>query len=282
MSPEVEEVGQQPSRDRFTVARDGVVATVGLAGPGGKAVMDEAFFAELGATFTELDADDAVRAVVLSGAGDHFSYGLDLAAAAGTFAPLRQATHAGARQELMALIRRWQAALDTVANLRKPTVAAVTGWCIGGGVDLAVACDVRVASADAVFSVREAKVGIVADLGSLQRLVGVIGDGHLRELALTGDDVDAARAARIGLVNHVHATPAEARTAAAELAARMAANSPLVLRGIKDVLDTERGPRVEAGLRYTAVWNSAFLLSDDLDEAMLAFLERRPPEYTGR
>lgn len=267
---------------RFTVSCDGAVATVGLAGPGGKAVMDDAFFAELAATFTELDADDAVRAVVLTGAGDHFSYGLDLAAAAGTFAPLRAATHAGARQELMALIRRWQAALDTVANLRKPTVAAVTGWCIGGGVDLAVACDVRVASADAVFSVREAKVGIVADLGSLQRLVGVIGDGHLRELALTGDDVDAARAARIGLVNHVHDTATETRTAAADLAARMAANSPLVLRGIKDVLDAERGPRVEAGLRYTAVWNSAFLLSDDLDEAMLAFLERRPPEFTGR
>ncbi|WP_436702279.1 crotonase/enoyl-CoA hydratase family protein [Nocardioides sp. BYT-33-1] len=267
---------------RFTITRDGAVATVALAGPGGKAVMDDAFFAELDATFTELDADDAVRAVVLTGAGRHFSYGLDLAAAAQTFAPLRAATHAGARQELMALIRRWQAALDVVASLRKPTIAAVTGWCIGGGVDLAVACDVRVASADAVFSVREAKVGIVADLGSLQRLVGVIGDGHLRELALTGDDVDATRAERIGLVNQVHPTAEDARTAAAGLAARMAANSPLVLRGVKDVLDAERGPRVEAGLRYTAVWNSAFLLSDDLDEAMLAFLERRPPEFTGR
>ncbi|MCR1783445.1 crotonase/enoyl-CoA hydratase family protein [Nocardioides carbamazepini] len=267
---------------RFTVTREGAVTTVGIAGAGGKAVMDEAFFAELAATFAELDADDSVRAVVLTGAGKHFSYGLDLAAAAQTFAPLRAANHAGARQELMALIRRWQAALDVVANLRKPTVAAVTGWCIGGGVDLAVACDVRVASADAVFSVREAKVGIVADLGSLQRLVGVIGDGHLRELALTGDDVDAARGAQIGLVNHVHASADETRTAAAGLAARMAANSPLVLRGIKDVLGAERGPRVEAGLRYTAVWNAAFLLSDDLDEAMLAFLERRPPEFTGR
>ncbi|WGX96310.1 crotonase/enoyl-CoA hydratase family protein [Nocardioides sp. L-11A] len=270
------------TESRFTVSRDGAVATVGLAGPGGKAVMDDAFFGELAATFAGLDADDAVRAVVLAGAGKHFSYGLDLAAAAQTFAPLRAATHAGARQELLALIRRWQAALDVVANLRKPTVAAVTGWCIGGGVDLAVACDVRVASADAVFSVREAKVGIVADLGSLQRLVGVIGDGHLRELALTGDDIDADRAARIGLVNHVHPSADEARTAAAGIAARMAANSPLVLRGVKDVLEAERGPRVEAGLRYTAVWNAAFLLSDDLDEAMLAFLERRPPEFTGR
>jgi enoyl-CoA hydratase len=270
------------SEPRFTVTRDGAVATVGLAGPGGKAVMDDAFFVELAATFAELDADDAVRAIVVSGAGPHFSFGLDLAAAAQTFAPLRAATHAGARQELLALIRRWQAALDVVAGVRKPTVAAVTGWCIGGGVDLAVACDVRVASADATFSVREAKVGIVADLGSLQRLVGVIGDGHLRELALTGDDIDADRAAAIGLVNHVLPSPDDARAAAATLAARMAANSPLVLRGIKDVLDAERAPRVEAGLRYTAVWNSAFLLSDDLDEAMAAFAERRRPDFTGR
>ncbi|TNM36188.1 crotonase/enoyl-CoA hydratase family protein [Nocardioides albidus] len=267
---------------RFSVTRDGAVATVGLAGPGGKPVMDEAFFVEMGATFAELDADDDVRAIVVTGAGSHFSFGLDLASAARSFAALREATHAGARKEFLASIRRWQAAFDVLAGTRTPTVAAITGWCIGGGVDLAVACDVRVASADAVFSIREAKVGIVADLGSLQRLVGVIGDGHLRELALTGDDIDAARAAEIGLVNHVHASADDARAAAADLAGRMAANSPLVLQGIKDVLDAERGPRVEAGLRYTAVWNAAFLVSDDLEEAMAAFAERRPPEFTGR
>lgn len=270
------------TEQRFTVTRDGHVATVELAGPGGKAVMDETFFVELGETFAGLDADADVRAIVVTGAGPHFSFGLDLQAAAQTFAPLRSATDAGARQHLLELIRRWQGALDAVAKTRTPTVAAVTGWCIGGGVDLAVACDVRVASADAVFSVREAKVGIVADLGSLQRLVGVIGDGHLRELALTGDDIGAERAAAIGLVNHVETDAAAARVAAQELAARMAANSPLVLHGIKDVLDAERGPRVEAGLRYTAVWNAAFLLSDDLDEAMLSFVEKRPPEFTGK
>ncbi|KRB80463.1 enoyl-CoA hydratase [Nocardioides sp. Root190] len=267
---------------RFTVTHDGHVATVELAGSGGKAVMDEAFFVELEETFTSLDADPEVRAIVVTGSGAHFSFGLDLQEAARTFVPLRTATDAGGRQHLLALIRRWQGALDAVANTRTPTVAAVTGWCIGGGVDLAVACDVRVASADAVFSVREAKVGIVADLGSLQRLVGVIGDGHLRELALTGDDIDAERAAAIGLVNHVHPDAAAARTAARELAGRIAANSPLVLHGIKDVLDVERGPRVEAGLRYTAVWNAAFLLSNDLDEAMSSFAEKRPPEFTGR
>lgn len=270
------------SEGRFTITREGAVAIVELAGPRGRAVMDDAFFVELAATTTALDDDEAVRAIVYAGTGGHFSFGLDLQAAAQTFAPLRGRTDAGGRQELLGLIRRWQATLDTVAKSRTPTVAAVTGWCIGGGVDLAVACDVRIASADATFSVREAKVGIVADLGSLQRLVGVIGDGHLRELALTGDDIDAERAAAIGLVNHVHPDADSARAAAVELAGRIAANSPLVSRGIKDVLDAERGPRVEAGLRYTAVWNAAFLLSDDLDEAMTAFVEKRPPEFDGR
>lgn len=264
------------------VARDDHVATVTLAGPDGKSVMDEAFFLGLEATFVALDAEEDVRAVVLTGAGGNFSYGLDLKQAFETFAPLLGRTDAGPRVEFLQLIRRWQATLDAVARCRKPTIAAISGWCIGGGIDLAAACDVRVAAQDATFSVREARMAIVADLGSLQRLVGIIGDGHLRELALTAEDFDAARAERIGLVNALHADADATLAAAQEVAARMAANSPLVLQGVKDVLDAERGPRVEAGLRYTAVWNSAFLLSDDFQEALGAFMERRPPDYKGR
>ena len=270
------------SEPRFEIDRDGFVATVRLAGPGGKAVMDDAFFTELGETFRALDADPEVRAIVVTGPGKDFSHGLDLVSAGGFFGRLLADPGAAARAELHALIRRWQDALTAVADCRTPTIAAVTGWCIGGGVDLIAACDVRVASADATFSVREAKVAIVADLGSLQRLVGIIGDGHLRELALTGDDIDAARALRIGLVNDVYDDADATRAAAADLAARIAANSPLVIGGVKDVLDAERAPRVEAGLRYTAAWNSAFLLSDDLVEAMTSFMEKRPAKYTGR
>jgi enoyl-CoA hydratase len=264
------------------VARDGHVATVTLAGPDGRCTMDEAFFLGLGATFRALDADEEVRAVVVTGNQGNFSYGLDLKATAGTFGPMMGRTDAGPRVEFLRQIREWQATVDAVAKCRKPTIAAVTGWCIGGGVDIAAACDVRVCSQDAVFSVREAKMAIVADLGSLQRLVGIIGDGHLRELALTAEDFDAARAERIGLVNAVHPDADATLAAAREIAARMAANSPLVLQGVKDVLDAERGPRVEAGLRYTAVWNSAFLMSEDFQEAMMSFMEKRAPDYKGR
>ena len=270
------------SEPRFEIAREGHVATVTLAGSGGKPVMDAAFFTELRATFTALDTDADVRAIVVRGARGSFSFGLDLGEAAGTFGGYYAAGGASGREQFLGLIRDWQDVVTTVAACRKPTVAAIEGWCIGGGVDLAAACDVRLATEDAQFSVREAKVAIVADLGSLQRLVGMIGDGHLRELALPGDDIDAGRAREIGLVNATYADGDALLAAAADLAGRMAANSPLVLRGIKDVLDAERGPRVEAGLRYTAVWNAAFLLSDDLQEALGSFAERRPPRFTGK
>jgi enoyl-CoA hydratase len=174
-----------------------------------------------------------------------------------------------------------QAALDTVAECRKPVAAAISGWCVGGGVDLIAACDVRYASADATFSVREVRVGMVADLGSLQRLPGIVSDGHLRELVLTGKDVDAGRARTIGLVNDVYETPAGALNAAREFAGQVAGNPPLVVQGIKQVLDAERSGRVAAGLKLVAAWNAAFLPSADLAEAMAAFAQRREPEFKG-
>lgn len=265
------------------VERTGHVAEVSLLGPGKGNAMGPDFWRELPEVFGALGSDPEVRAIVLTGSGEHFSYGLDLPAMMGDLAPAMESgsAGAGARAELLATVRRLQAAITSVAQCRTPVVAAVSGWCIGGGVDLIAAADVRVAAADAKFSVREVKVAIVADLGSLQRLAGIIGDGHLRELALTGKDIDAARAERIGLVNDVYFDRDAALAAARELATEIAANSPLVVRGVKDVLGHDREPRVEAGLRYVAAWNAAFLPSDDLTEAVTAFAERRPPRFTG-
>jgi enoyl-CoA hydratase len=188
---------------------------------------------------------------------------------------------AGPRTDFLGKIRILQQSVTAVAACRKPVIAAVSGWCIGGGVDVIAAADIRLASADAKFSVREVKVAIVADLGSLQRLAGIVGEGHLRELALTGKDIDAARAEKIGLVNDVHADQDALLAAARELAAEIAANPPLVVQGTKDVLGHEREQRVADGLRYVAAWNAAFLPSKDLGEAVQAFTERRPPEFTG-
>jgi enoyl-CoA hydratase/carnithine racemase len=264
------------------VKTSGHVAEVTLLGPGKGNAMGPDFWRELPVVFRELDADPAVRAIVLTGSGRHFSYGLDLPAMMGGWAGLIGGDAlAGPRTRFLDEVRRLQDSVTAVAECRKPVIAAISGWCIGGGVDLIAAADVRLASAEAKFSVREVKVAIVADIGSLQRLSGIIGEGHLRELAFTGRDIDAARAEKIGLVNDVYADQDAVLEAARAMAADIAKNPPLVVQGVKDVLDHDRAPRVAAGLRYVSTWNSAFLPSKDLGEAVQAFIERRDPGFTG-
>lgn len=267
----------------FTVERTEHVAQVTLIGPGKGNAMGPDFWSELPQIFAQLDADPEVRAVVLTGAGKHFSYGLDLPAMAGDLGSvLADKAQAKPRTDFHAMVKRMQAAITAVADCRKPVVAAISGWCIGGGVDLISAADIRYASTDAQFSVREVKVGMVADVGSLARLPLIIGDGHLRELALTGKDIDAARAEKIGLVGDVFDDAASALAAAHATAAEIAANPPLVVHGIKDVLDHTRSAQVDDSLRYVAAWNSAFLPSEDLTEAITAVMQKRTPVFKGR
>ena len=255
------------------------VARVTLLGPGKGNAMGPAFWAELPVVFEALDADPEVRAIVLTGSGKNFSYGLDLAAMGGTLPGL----DAGAkgRAEFHSTLTKMQGAITAVADCRTPVIAAVQGWCIGGGVDLISAVDIRYASADAKFSVREVKLAIVADVGSLARLPLILTDGHLRELALTGRDIDAARAEKIGLVNEVFDDAEACLAAAHATAAEIAANPPLTVRGVKDVLDEQRTAQVAASLRYVAAWNSAFLPSKDLSEGISAMFAKRKPEFTG-
>jgi enoyl-CoA hydratase len=259
------------------------VAEVTLLGPGKGNAMGPDFWRELPVVFDELDKSDEVRAVVLTGSGANFSYGLDLPAMSGDWAGLLgDRALAKPRTDFLARLKELQHAVTSVAACRKPVIAAVSGWCIGGGVDVIAATDIRLASADAKFSVREVKVAIVADLGSLHRLVGIIGEGHLRELAFSGRDIDAARAEKIHLVNDVYPDQVAVLTAARELAADIAANPPLVVQGVKDVLGQKREHDVAAGLRYVGAWNAAFLPSEDLGEAVQSFLERRPPKFNGK
>lgn len=259
------------------------VAQVTLLGPGKGNAMGPAFWKELPEVFGELDADPEVRAIVLTGSGKNFSYGLDLLAMGGSLPSVDgdKEASAGPRAKFHTTVKRMQDSITAVADCRTPTIAAVHGWCIGGGVDLISAVDIRYASADAKFSVREVKLAIVADVGSLARLPYILSDGHLRELALTGKDIDAARAEKIGLVNEVLPDADAALAAAHATAAEIAANSPLTVRGIKDVLDEQRTDDVAASLRYVAAWNSAFLPSKDLKEAVTAMFEKRPPNFTG-
>ena len=277
----------------LAIEQDGEVATLWLDRPEARNAMGVDLWRDLPRAMAVLTDDATVRAVVVAARGPHFSVGLDLKAmggllsggddtsggAGGRPSPASMAARArGARNEVL----RLQDAITAVARCTKPVIAAVHGYCIGGGVDLVAACDIRLASADAVFSVREAKMAIVADLGSLQRLPAIIGAGHLAELAYTGKDISAERAKEIGLVNDLAADSDGVLKAARSLAAEIAANSPIAVQGTKAVLAANEGRTVAEGLDYVATWNAGMLASDDLTEAVTAFMEKRPPRFTGR
>ncbi|MFT6397005.1 MAG: enoyl-CoA hydratase [Bradymonadia bacterium] len=254
------------------------IATVTLT----SRTMPPAFFDAVGAAFIELSANKDVRAVVLRSEEKAFSYGLDLGAAFSTHGDkLMGAPTAGPRLELRSLIREWQEAFTAIARCPVPVICAVHGACIGGGLDLIAACDMRLASADAVFSLREVKLAIVADVGSLQRLPEVIGLAKTKELAFTGRDFGSEEALQMGLLNSVHADRDELHAAAHSMATEIANNAPIAVRGIKHVLEWGIGKTVDERLDYVAIWNSAFLASADLGEAVSAFMERRAPKFTG-
>jgi enoyl-CoA hydratase len=267
----------------LTVEREGHVATLWLDDPARRNAMGPPFWDDLPRIMRELSDDPAVRVVVVAGRGRDFTIGLDLKAfgpgfAGGGDAP---ASEAARRAGLLRSVKRMQASITAVADCPKPVIAAVQGYCLGGGIDLITACDIRLAAADAVFSVRETRIAIVADVGTLQRLPAIVGEGHVAELAFTGKDIPAERARAIGLVNDVLPDADALRAAARALGEEIAANSPLAVQGVKAVLRACRGRSVAEGLDYVALWNTAFLQSDDLREAMTAFVEKRAPRFTG-
>jgi enoyl-CoA hydratase len=258
------------------------IARVILIGPGKGNSMGPDFWREMPILFSELDQDDQVRVIIISGEGDNFSYGLDLPAMMGQpgFKMLGP-NLAAERTRFLDMALEMQKAINGVASCRKPVIAAVHGWCIGAGLDLISACDIRIASSDAKFSLREVKVAIVADMGSLQRLPYIIGEAHTRDLGLTGRDIDAPYAEKIGLVTEVFDSAKALMQGAQKRAEAIAENPPLVVQGIKRVMNQSKMHKIEADLEFVALWNSAFMQSNDLAEAMMAFQQKRPPKFKG-
>ena len=249
--------------DVLSVEAEGHVATLWLDREEKRNAMGPAFWSDLPRAMDAIGSDPEIRAVVVAARGPHFSVGLDLVAMAGLAGPSAPPDGGAARRwprgprSARAEILRLQASVTSVAECHLPVIAAIQGYCIGGGVDLIAACDIRLASGDAVFSVREAKVAIVADLGSLQRLPGIIGKGHVAELAYTGKDITADRAPAIGLVNQVERRCRRRLADARAMAAEIAANSPLAV-GHQGGAGAGEGSSVAEGLEYVATWNAGF------------------------
>lgn len=268
--------------DTLAVSIDEHVATVELIGTGKGNSLGPAFWEEAAGAFDALDGRDDVRVIVARGRGENFSYGLDLKSASQELMPKISGNNlAKDRTELHDMIREWQQACTSIAECRKPVVAAIDGWCIGGGINVIAACDIRVCSAEATFSLREPRIAITPDLGALQRLPDIIGEGATRLMAFTAADYDADFALECGLVEQVFADREALDEGVAEIAGQIAENAPLAVQGTKQVLNYCKDASDQAGLEYVATWNSAFLQSQDLGEAFAAFAQGRDPEFEG-
>lgn len=253
---------QMPHYETLAVSLDEAVALVELNRPDKANSMNAAMWREIGDCMRWCDAERGVRAVVLAGRGRHFCAGIDLEMFASLDDPaLEPGRRAERRRDT---IERLQADLTAIERCRKPVLAAVHAACIGGGVDMISACDMRYCTEDAYFAIKEIELGMVADVGTLQRLPRLIGDGLMRELAYTGRRMDAQEAHRYGLVNRVHADREGLLADVLALARTIARRSPLAIRGTKEVLLHAREHGVADGLRYVANWNAGMLSADDL------------------
>lgn len=262
----------------FVVELNGNIAHVQINRPEKINAMNAAFWTEIIDIFQWIDDTDAVRAVVLSGAGKHFSSGIDLMMLASVANDLGKDVGRNARL-LRRKILELQASFNAVDNCRKPVLAAIQGYCIGGAIDLISACDMRYAAEDAQFSIKEIDIGMAADVGTLQRLPRIIGDGMLRELAYTGRMFGAEEARSIGLVNRVYADHDSLLAGVLEIARDIAAKSPIAVTGTKAMISYMRDHTVNDGLEYVATWNSAMLQSNDLRVAIAAHMSKQTPEF---
>lgn len=240
--------------------------------------MNAAFWTEIVEIFQWIDDTDDVRVVVISGAGKHFSSGIDLMILASLASELGEDVGRNARL-LRRKILKMQASFSVVDKCRKPVLAAIQGYCLGGAIDLISACDMRYAADDAQFSIKEIDMGMAADVGTLQRLPRIIGDGMMRELAYTGRTIGAQEACRIGLVNRTFVDASGLMDGVLEIAREIATKSPIAVAGTKQMISYMRDHRVDDGLEYVATWNAAMLQSADLRLAVTAHMSKQKAQY---
>ncbi|MDO5533440.1 MAG: enoyl-CoA hydratase-related protein [Propionibacteriaceae bacterium] len=244
------------------LTHQGPVAVVTINNPGKRNAMTDDMWRQVPPILREVDADENVAAVVLTGAGDAFCAGADISA-------LDELNHA----------ERPINAEMAVASCPKPVIAAIEGPCFGGGVQLAVACDLRIASSVSTFSVPPAKLGVVYPVSATQRMIHLMGPSVTKEMLYTANRLDADRALHVGLLNRV-VEPGQALQTAVDLAAQMAGLSQLTLRASKEIVDglVARDLNAETAI----AWVARAAAGPDLIEGMNAFIERRPPQFTWR
>lgn len=265
--------------DTLTVGVADHIATVRLNRPEKANAMNLAMWHDIRSAFRWIDATPEVRVAILEGEGKSFTSGIDLQMMMGLGAQIEDRCEGRMREALRQVILDLQDTLSSLERCRKPVLAAVHGACIGGGIDLITCADMRYCSSDAYFSIKEIDIGMVADVGTLQRLPRLVGEGMARELAYTARRIDANEAREIRLVNRVFGTREELQLGVRDIAASIAAKSPLSIRGTKEMITYARDHSVADGLNYVATWNAAMLMSEDLQQAMMAQMSKQAADF---
>lgn len=253
------------------------VATVTLARMESLNALSIELANEIADIFKKLGTMDKVRSIILQSKARIFCAGLDLKDAASGFGD--------SAKGVFNAIKRIQPLFDccnAIEECPKPVIAAVHGKCIGGGFDMIAACDIRICTEDAIFCLKEANIGLVADMGVLQRLPLIVGQGFAREMACTAGNYPARKAEKMGLVSDVYADKDALMAAAQQLARKMAANAPLAIQCTKEVLNFSRYTSVSEGMALAVQKNMFLLTTRDLKEAFIAFMEKRKPDFKGK
>ncbi len=256
------------------------IAHIQLNRPGKLNTLVMEFWQDMVDAFAEIESAAEARVVVISSTGKHFTAGLDLNAFGSIAADMQSSTDpARVREQMRNNVREMQESFTVIEKCRLPVLVAVQGGCIGGGVDLISACDMRYCTEDAFFCIQEINIGMTADVGTLQRLPHLVPSGVVRELAYTGRRMMSAEAREYGLVNRVHPDQESLMKDVMEMAAVIASKSPLAVHGTKEMLNYTRDHSVDDALNYMTVWQSGMFFSNDLFEAAKANAEKREPVF---
>ncbi len=271
------------SYESFRVDIEDDIAHVVLSRPQKRNSMNPAFWRELPAIVADIDDNVRARAIVISSTGPHFSSGMDLASFGGgpvqTSEGEARASQIRHGASFYANTSHLQRSFSCLEECRIPVLVAIQGGCIGGGVDMVSACDMRYATEDAYFTIFEINIGMTADVGTFPRLVKIIPEGIVRELAYTGRRMSAAEARDVGLVNRVFKDQDEMLEGVFDIAREIARKPPLAVYGCKRMINYARDHSTADGLDYIAIWNASFLQGAEMQEAMLANREQRPGDF---
>lgn len=237
------------------------------------------FWRELPDAVNDISDNAKARVIVLSAEGKHFTAGMDISVFMQGALDATPGNREISAEAFRHHVKSLQDSYSVLENARQPVLAAIQGGAVGAGVDLVSACDCRYASADAFFCIQETAIGMTADVGTFPRLAKIIPEGWARQMAYTAERLPAPKAKEIGLVNEVYETHEALLEGVLEIAAKIAAHSPLAVAGCKRMVNYARDHSTDDTLDYIALWNAAMLRTDDIKESYIAKTEKRSPVF---